>query len=43
VDGYHVDHRSGLIGIGWVNHIEAEDVTMFGVIYEEVVDGIVVS
>jgi hypothetical protein len=43
VDGYHVDHKSSLIRIGWVNHIEAEDVTMFGMIYEEVVDGIMVS
>jgi hypothetical protein len=43
VNGYHVDHRSELIRISWVDCVEVEDVIMFGVIHEEVVDGILVS
>jgi hypothetical protein len=42
-DGYHVDHRSRLIRICRVDRVEVGDVTTFGVIYEEVVDGILVS
>jgi hypothetical protein len=42
-DGYHVDHMSGLIGISQVDCVEVGDVITFGVIREEVVDGILVS
>jgi hypothetical protein len=42
-DGYHVDDRSRLIEINWVDRVEVGDVITFSVIHEEVVDGILVS
>jgi hypothetical protein len=42
-DGYHVDHRGRLIGISWVDCLGVRYVITFGVIHEEVVDGVLVS
>jgi hypothetical protein len=41
-NSYHVDHGSRLIGISWVNCVVVGDMTTLGMVFEEMVDGVLV-
>ena len=42
VNGHHIDHGRGLIGLSRINHVEVSDVVALDMVDKDVVDGALV-